>query len=433
VISFIHITGARTGGVDRIDEERFVLGRGPECAVRFHAERDRAVGKRHAEVELIDGRHLLCDRGSRNGTYVNGRLVKEVYLRHGDVIRLGAEGPQLRVDLTGADVTALLRAMRRRLWRPVWIPVFLLLAAGIGFAAIWAVRQVSSQLQGVEDDKAVLDGEIDALLAVLDSGEPAELDDLAARYDRMVDLEAQAAALGARLVRPDDGDDASMDHLVDEVLEAFGEPTYRVPATFRGAVRQRVGVWLGTERLGEIYCDSEANMPAVRSTLSRYNFPEVLAFLPWVLGGGLAEGDRADRIGPWAIGVTEGEELGLVRADRDQRGDPLAATEAIAGQLQRDLEALSTSSVLLASVARDPDIARTVATLREDGAWPRQRRDVRFLWLAGLLTDESRQRIPSLVAAAVVGGNPVRYGLDAGGCEARAPAQESGAGEIQQP
>ena len=416
MISFIHITGARTGGVDRIDDEQFMLGRGHGCAVRFHADRDRAVSKEHAEVERVDGRYLLRDRASRNGTYVNGRLVKEVYLRHEDVVRLGAEGPQLRVDLTGRDVTELLRAMRRRLWRPLWIPIILLIVVGLGFAAIWASRQVASRIEDVQTQKAELDAEIDALLDVLDSDEVADLDDLAARYDRMVDLEAQAASVGARLVARDDGAEGSMDRLVDEVLAAFGEPTYRIPPSFRGAVRQRVGVWLGTERLGDIYCASESNMPAVRSTLSRYAFPEVLAFLPWVLGGGLSDADRDDRVGPWAIGEAEGRELGLVADDGDRRTDALAATEAIAQLLQRDLEALSTSSVLLATVAPNPEIAATVPTLREQGAWSRSRRNVRFLWLAGLLSEDARQRIPSLVAAAVVGGNPVRYGLDSIHC-----------------
>ncbi len=402
----MHISGARAGGVDQVDTEHFELGRGPDCEVRFHAEQDRAVGKVHAEVEFKQGRYLLRDRDSRNGTYVNGRLVREVYLRQGDVIRLGAEGPQLRVDLTGADVSSVIRAMRRKRWRPMWIPVALLLVVALGFAAIWAWRQVSQRLDGVEQEIATLDEEIDALLAVMEES-PGTLDELAARHDRMVDLEGQAAGKPGRRGEGR-GDDANLDHQMDGVLRAFGEPAYAVPGSFRAAVRKRVGAWLEADALGEIYCTSEVHMPAIQPVLARYSLPDVLAFLPWVLGHGAAEGDLS---GPWGIGAEEARAMGLLDEDDDLRSDPLASTEAIATRLQQDVEALSTSSILLATLARDPAIAATVETLREQGAWTRPRRNVRFLWLAGLLDDDARHRIPSLVAAAVVGRNPDQYGL----------------------
>jgi hypothetical protein len=412
LISLVHISGARTGGVDQVDTERFELGRGPDCEVRFHAEQDRAVGKVHAEVEFKQGRYLLRDRDSRNGTYVNGRLVREVYLRQGDVIRLGAEGPQLRVDLTGADVSSVIRAMRRKHWRPIWIPVVLLLLVALGFAAIWARRQVSHRLDGVEQEIATLDEEINALLAVMEET-PGSLDELAARHDRMVDLEGQAAGKPGRR-GSDRGDDATLDRQMDTVLEAFGEPAYAVPGSFRSAVRKRVGAWLEADALGEIYCTSEIHLPAIQPVLARYSLPDVLAFLPWILGQGSSGGDL---LGPWGIGAEEAEALGLLDDEgHDLRLDPLASTEAIATRLQRDVEALSTSSILLATLARDPAISATVESLREQDAWTRPRRNVRFLWLAGLLDDDARQRIPSLVAAAVVGRNPDQYGLTPDNC-----------------
>ena len=413
MISLVHISGARSGGVDQVDADHFELGRGPDCEVRFHAEKDRAVGKVHAEVELREGRYLLRDRDSRNGTYVNGRLVREVYLRQGDVVRLGAEGPQLRVDLTGSDVSSVIRAMRRKHWRPVWIPVVLLVLAGLGFAGIWAQRQVSLRLDGVEQERADLEQEIDALLAVMED-HSGSLEELAARHDRMVELEGQAAAIRVGR-REDAGSDATLDRQIEEVLEAFGEPTYRVPASFRAAVRKRVGAWLETEELAAIYCTSKEYMPAIQPVLARYSLPDVLAFLPWVLGR--AQEDGADLLGPWGIGTEEARAMQLLDDEgNDLRLDPLTSTEAIATRLQNDVEALSTSSILLATLARDPAISATVVSLREQDAWTRPRRNVRFLWLADLLDVEARQRIPSLVAAAVVGRSPDQYGLGPDNC-----------------
>ncbi len=426
---FIHLSGSRTGIVDEADGERVVLGRGLDCDIRFHAARDLEVGKQHAELVREDGRWVLRDLGSRNGTYHNGRLVREVYLRQGDVIRLGAGGPQVRVDLTGKEHGRVLRRMRARRWRVLWVPAVLLLLAGIGLAAIYVSRAWDRQVEDIEAEQAVLDGEIDSLLAVLEEedGGLVRVDEVGARYDRLILLEAEAELFGGRLGR--DGDAAaSMDRHVDEVLEAFGEPVYRVPKSFREAVRSHIGAWLGTRELDRIYCASEQVMPAMRPVLARYSFPDVLAFLPWVLSGCQPD-HRADGVaGLWAIGEDEGRALELLDGDgEDLRLDPLASTEAIADELQRDLQVLGTSSVLLATVARDPDIAATVEALREGDAWTKGRRTVRFLWLAKLLDDDARERIPRLVGAAVLGRNPDAYGLDPADCArtaARTPGQE---------
>lgn len=418
---FIHLSGSRTGGVDEAEGERMVLGRGLDCQVRFHAERDGGVGKEHAEVVQQDGRFVLHDLGSRNGTYVNGRLVLEVFLRQGDVIRLGAGGPQVRIDLSGKDHRKVIRSMRRRRWRVLWVPVTLLVIAGLGFGAIYVSRAWNRQVEDLEAEQAVLDGEIDSLLAVLEEEEGGleRVDELGARYDRLTLLEADAELFLGRLTNGRNGNTAmTMDDHVDEVLTAFGEPIYRVPQSFREAVRAHIGAWLGTRELDRIFCASEAVMPAMRPVLARYSFPDVVAFLPWVLSG--CEPDRIidGKAGLWAIGEEEGRALELIADGGDDlRLDPLASTEAIADELQRDLQALGTSSVLLATVARDPEIAATVEALRQRDGWTKDRRTVRFLWLAKLLDDDARNRIPLLVGAAVVGRNPDTYGLDPAACQ----------------
>jgi hypothetical protein len=51
---------------------------------------DRKVSRRHATVELADGRALLADTGSTNGTWVNDqRISRATELRDGDRIRFG--------------------------------------------------------------------------------------------------------------------------------------------------------------------------------------------------------------------------------------------------------------------------------------------------------------------------------------------------------
>ncbi|MFW6075903.1 MAG: FHA domain-containing protein, partial [Chloroflexota bacterium] len=49
------------------------------------------VSAYHAEIVLRpDGRYELMDRDSRNGTRINGTVIRSAVLKHGDQITLGA-------------------------------------------------------------------------------------------------------------------------------------------------------------------------------------------------------------------------------------------------------------------------------------------------------------------------------------------------------
>src|SRR5215471_3567512 len=64
------------------------LGRHPNNTIQLL---DKIVSKEHCIVEQRDGRFVLRDLGSLNGTYVNGDRVRgERYLKHGDEIALGS-------------------------------------------------------------------------------------------------------------------------------------------------------------------------------------------------------------------------------------------------------------------------------------------------------------------------------------------------------
>jgi hypothetical protein len=69
-----------------------VIGRSSSCQIVLA---DDTVSRRHAELRFEDGRWLLRDLHSSNGTYVNGRWVAEAEVRAGDVIHLG--GCRLRL------------------------------------------------------------------------------------------------------------------------------------------------------------------------------------------------------------------------------------------------------------------------------------------------------------------------------------------------
>jgi hypothetical protein len=66
--------------------EPYLIGRAPDCDLVLS---DQAVSRRHAELRLIDGRWLISDLASLNGTHVNGWAVLEAHVVDGDELVLG--------------------------------------------------------------------------------------------------------------------------------------------------------------------------------------------------------------------------------------------------------------------------------------------------------------------------------------------------------
>jgi serine phosphatase RsbU (regulator of sigma subunit) len=73
---------------------RCVLGRHVECDISDVFDRNSGVSRFHAQMEFVGGRYFIEDKGSRNGTFLNGRrLTARTPLRNGD--RLGIGGVEL--------------------------------------------------------------------------------------------------------------------------------------------------------------------------------------------------------------------------------------------------------------------------------------------------------------------------------------------------
>jgi serine protease Do len=103
-VIFRHISGSRATEVDVIPmgaHRELILGRARSAAVRFDPRGDPMVGRQHARIApSFDDPHrlMLSDLGSRNGTLLNGEPIAAlVTIKSGDVLRLGASGPELEV------------------------------------------------------------------------------------------------------------------------------------------------------------------------------------------------------------------------------------------------------------------------------------------------------------------------------------------------
>ena len=84
--TFHVLRGPDKGQTYPLGDEPGVIGRSAE-PVNLS---DNAVSRRHAEVYIEDDQWMLADRGSSNGTYLNGvRIQAPSAIRHGDQIKVG--------------------------------------------------------------------------------------------------------------------------------------------------------------------------------------------------------------------------------------------------------------------------------------------------------------------------------------------------------
>jgi pSer/pThr/pTyr-binding forkhead associated (FHA) protein len=83
------LSGTHAGKEIALKEERCFVGRGEACHIRPKSE---SVSRKHCAFVQKDGRVLLADLNSRNGTFVNDvrlEAEKAKILRSGDRIRIG--------------------------------------------------------------------------------------------------------------------------------------------------------------------------------------------------------------------------------------------------------------------------------------------------------------------------------------------------------
>lgn len=80
------VRGPNAGSRFLLDRDLTTIGRHPDSHVFLD---DVTVSRRHAEIRRVDGRLVLHDLGSLNGTYVAGERVDDRVLATGDEVQVG--------------------------------------------------------------------------------------------------------------------------------------------------------------------------------------------------------------------------------------------------------------------------------------------------------------------------------------------------------
>jgi hypothetical protein len=104
-LTVIHTTGSRAGTQRSISGKAVVrLGRHPDNDLVFDAADDEGVSGFHAEIRIAERRAQIVDKGSTNGTFVNGDRVQEKLLNPSDVVTFGPHGTGFRVEYAAPTI-----------------------------------------------------------------------------------------------------------------------------------------------------------------------------------------------------------------------------------------------------------------------------------------------------------------------------------------
>ena len=111
-IKLVHVEGTKSGRTDSVDfaplpDQRLTLGRDPNCILAFDPYKDPRVSAHHADIIFRDETFWLEDRGSTNGTRINGlKIFERTKLHDGDEIELGRKGARFRVRFDDPEASA---------------------------------------------------------------------------------------------------------------------------------------------------------------------------------------------------------------------------------------------------------------------------------------------------------------------------------------
>ncbi len=84
--SFVVVKGPDSGERFVLDRPEITIGRSPDSSIFLN---DVTVSREHAVATIEGSSVTVADRGSLNGTYVNGSIVDQARLADGDHVQIG--------------------------------------------------------------------------------------------------------------------------------------------------------------------------------------------------------------------------------------------------------------------------------------------------------------------------------------------------------
>ncbi len=444
-------------GVTRIgrDPENEIVVQGPDAAV---------VSSRHAEIFKDDAGFRIRDLGSTNGTYVDGERIAEAELHFQSVVQLGKSGQEFALVVTDAvpselDTTLVLpEGIHTEQMRPP-APVLgghdaLLNAAvtrarqaraeGAGGQTMTIMREalhhalrrsgrrlriLSAGLATclvllsaygywktvqLRRDKARIDGRIQAIEKRLDAAaDPAQMGPL---LSELAAYQNQGASLSRNVLYRLSVHDPPGVREIRSLMGEFGAEVYSIPPEFAERVNHYIAQYQGPDRplMEAALSRYKGRIDTMRKVLEQQQLPPDLAYIPLVESALVhTENSATGTVGPWQFTPATARAFGLrVDGEVDQRNNLVLSTRAACRYL-RDLilDFGAGSSVMLALAAYDLGPAKVKQAIARTVRNPIQQRNFWYLYHARALPPETREYVPKVFAAIIIGRNPEKFGF----------------------
>jgi len=301
--------------------------------------------------------------------------------------------------------------------------VFLsLIGFGVLGVVIW---QQKKQIEQILQKKDGLDKQIARIqLAMQIETDP---DKLVSLEDQLTALTGKAQAAIGEIEKKDKSEAQKLEQAGDEldrqiryVLSKFNAQTYAVPPIFKQRLKHYIDRNLRQAGTKSIYKRKQQYWPMIVKELSALGLPEEMGYVAWQESGfdPLAESAAKAR-GMWQFMDFRAREFGL-RVDRargvDDRTDVLKSTRGAARYLANLLAEFGEDSFMLAiaSYNKGENGMRRVLheIAQQPGGFRKDKRDFWHLYRLKKLPEETLEYVPQILAAAIIGNNPKKYGLE---------------------
>lgn len=399
------------GGTSANAYAKTVAGSPKGTLPAYDAEQDAERMARALKAGARDaGTHRVADEAARK---VAERRARAGGRSSGDTVIILAQAMN--------RVTETVRSRTTRRWIKVLAAVggsALVVIGVLAGVVFWQQREIDRLVSA----KTTIDRQIQVLQERMQSENDTAR--LAAMEDSLAALAGSAQTALAELQRKDEARAAQLaaggdelDREIRKILVKFNASTYAIPPIFRERLQFHIDELTTAGNRQAMYARKRRYWPAITKEFGALGLPEEMAYIAWVESGfDPAAQSAAGAVGLWQMTTTTAQALGLtVNGSVDERLDPEKQTKAAATYLASLMSEFGEDSfmLVLASYNRGENGVRRVLrqVAREPGGFRKDKRDFWHLYRMKLLPDETREYVPRVLAAAIVGNNAQKYGL----------------------
>lgn len=339
----------------------------------------------------------------RDEDMLSAAVTRARAMRHSGV------GGQTMTLVRDALHSALARSGRRFKW----------VIAGLVVALVGVSAYGAWRINGLKREKGDIDRQIGELETALEKGsqDEAETQKL---IERLNQYQERARALQQdvfyRLGTPDQPQEDFVRRAIRELMREFGAEVYSVPPEFIVNVNRYIQQYQGVDRpnMEKALGEARKDLEIMREVFREQQLPPDMVYIVLVESTFLSESmSRAGAVGLWQFTPRTARAYGLKVGERvDERRDIRKATRA-GSQYIRELilEFGAGSSVMLALAAYNLGPGKVKAAVRRTVTNPIRQRDFWYLYRARALPEETREYVPRVIAAMIIGRNPDQFGF----------------------